>query len=356
MATYAQMAMAGQEAKDRAAWETAQNREGARRTKAAKWGGWGRTLGLLGAGLATAATGGLAAPVAAGLVGLGGLAGRSAGRAMAGGRERDADKSVDALFGQGEQRKWAKSIGDYQAGIRERMLTDTAKDAFSAYTMQKYFKPKMQDMYKKGMSKWQDFTRTPHEQLGMMTGDPNADLVINQAKAQSQAIAGLDGMPGEPAFSKADPSTWGRTPPPGASTLGPTPSPAGITNTVGPYGVNPVEQFGTDPLGATNISDPLSGLPSPYSPTAPSPDTYGAAVDRGRAMSEQGMLNDTIRQSLGLPTSVPDQMGGMDYQQWMGQSDDAFEAFLNQGQEGNLLNMVNQGPVYGPQLPPGWGG
>ena len=66
MATYAQLAMAAQEAKDRAGWETARDRESARRTKAAKWGGMGRTLGLLGAGLATAATGGLAAPVAAG--------------------------------------------------------------------------------------------------------------------------------------------------------------------------------------------------------------------------------------------------------------------------------------------------
>ena len=63
-------------------------------------------------------------------------------------------------------------------------------------------------------------------------------------------------------------------------------------------------------------------------------------------MSDQGMLNDTIRQSLGLPTSVPDQMGGMNYNQWMGQSDEAFEAFMNQGQEGSLLDMVNP---YAPQ-------
>jgi hypothetical protein len=33
-------------------------------------------------------------------------------------------------------------------------------------------------------------------------------------------------------------------------------------------------------------------------------------------------------------------MGGMNYQQWMGQSDDAFEAFMNQGQQGSLLNML----------------
>jgi len=339
MATYAQMAMAGQEAQDRAAFEAAHNKEQARRTKAAKWGGWGRTLGLLGAGVATAATGGLAAPVAAGLVGLGGLAGRSAGRAMAGGRERDADKNIDALFHQGEQRKFGKEIGDYQAGMRERMMADTGKDALSAFMMAKYFKPGMDKMKGKFLGRF----GSPDQKLGLMTGDPNARQMIDAAKAQSQAITNLDRMPGEAMFDKADPSTWGRTPPPGASMLGPTPSPAGITNPVGPYGVNPVQQFGTDPLGATNISDPLSGLPSPYSPTAPVSNTYGAAVDRGRAMSGQGMLNDTIRQSLGLPTSVPDQMGGMNYQQWMGQSDNAFESFMNQGQgqEGSLFDMIS---------------
>ena len=337
MATYAQLAMAAQEAKDRAGWETARDRESARRTKAAKWGGMGRTLGLLGAGLATAATGGLAAPVAAGLVGLGGLAGRSAGRALAGGRERDADKSVDALFGQGNQRRWAKSIGDYQAGMRERMLTDAGRDAFSAFAMQKYM-PKVQDLYKKGMSRWQDFAKTPGEKLAMLTGDPNADLVINQAKAQSEAIAGLDRMPGQPAFSKADPSTWGRTPPPGSSTLGPTPTPA-ITNPIGPYGVDPIKQFGTDPLGATNISDPLSAVPVPWRPTVPLSDTYDAAITKAagmRTMNDPGRItNLEVLKSMGLPAPPPqDFLGGMSYDQYMNLSDEAFE--------GNLLNLINQ--------------
>ena len=319
MATYAQMAMAGQEAKDRAAFETAQNREQARRTKASKWGGWGRTLGLLGAGVATAATGGLAAPVAAGLVGLGGLAGRSAGRAMAGGRERDADKNVDALFYQGEQRKFGKEIGDYQAGMRERMLTDTAKDAFSAYTMQKYFKPGMDKMKGKFLGRF----GSPDQKLGLMTGDPDARDFIEGVKSRSEYLAGPEaGMFGEEDIvRRLNPS------------VGPQgPMPVG-------QGLTPTQQFGTNPLGA----DMSTSVPTPYSPTAPSPDTYGAAVDRGRAMSGQGMLNDTIRQSLGLPTSVPDQMGGMNYQQWMGQSDNAFESFMNQGQgqEGSLFDMIS---------------
>tara|TARA_R110000765_G_scaffold160137_2_gene264283 strand:- start:54 stop:506 length:453 start_codon:yes stop_codon:yes gene_type:complete len=102
--------------------------------------------------------------------------------------------------------------------------------------------------------------------------------------------------------------------------------------------IDPSQQFGTNPLGAPD----MSSMPqSPYSPTPPTPDTYGAAINRGSAMSDAGYLNDTIRQSLRLPTSVPDQMGGMNYQQWMGQSDNAFESFLNQGQEGNLLDMLN---------------
>ena len=319
MATYAQMAMAGQEAQDRAAFESAHNREQARRTKAGKWGGWGRTLGLLGAGVATAATGGLAAPVAAGLVGLGGLAGRSAGRAMAGGRERDADKNVDALFYQGEQRKFGKEIGDYQAGMRERMLTDTAKDAFSAYTMQKYFKPGMDKMKGKFLGRF----GSPDQKLAMMTGDPNAAEAIARAKGASEYLAGPEaGMFGqEDVVRRLNPSVGPQ---------GPLPVGQGLT---------PTQQFGTNPLGA----DLSTSVPTPYSPTAPAPTTYGAAVDRGRAMSGQGMLNDTIRQSLGLPTSVPDQMGGMNYQQWMGQSDNAFESFMNQGQgqEGSLFDMIS---------------
>ena len=322
MATYGQLAMAGQEASDRAAFESAQNREQARRAKAGKWGGWGRTLGLLGAGLATAATGGLAAPVAAGLVGLGGLAGRSAGRALAGGRERDADKNIDALFHQGEQRKFAKDIGDYQAGMRERMLTDTAKDAFSAYTMQKYFKPAMGKMKSQFIGRF----GSPEQKLAMMTGDAGAADMIAGAKGTSEYLAGPDaGMFGqEDVVRRLNPAV---------SHAGPMPMGQNVTGS---------QQFGTNPLGA----DTSSVVPSPYSPTSPAPTTYGAAVERGRAMSDQGMLNDTIRQSLGLPTSVPDQLGGMNFNQWMGQSDQAFEAFMNQGQEGSLLDMVNP---YAPQ-------
>ena len=319
MATYAQMAMAGQEAQDRAAWESAQNRESARRTKAAKWGGWGRTLGLLGTAGLIASTGGLAGlPLAlkAGLIGLGGLGGRSFARSVSGGRERDADKSVDALFGQGEQRKWAKSIGDYQAGIRERMLTDTAKDAFSAYTMQKYFKPTIGKMKDKFIGR----LCSPDQKLAMMTGDPNARDFIAGVKAraayQSGPESGIYGQ--EDVVRRLNPSVGPQ---------GPLPVGQGLT---------PTQQFGTNPLGA----DLSTSVPTPYSPTAPAPTTYGAAVDRGRAMSGQGMLNDTIRQSLGLPTSVPDQMGGMSYDQYSNLSDEAFEAFMNQGQEGNLLNMV----------------
>ena len=321
MATYAQMAMAGQEAQDRAAFESAHNREQARRTKAGKWGGWGRTLGLLGAGLATAATGGLAAPVAAGLVGLGGLAGRSAGRALAGGRERDADKNIDALFHQGEQRKFAKEIGDYQAGMRERMLTDTAKDAFSAYTMQKYFKPGMDKMKGKFLGRF----GSPDQKLAMMTGDPNAAETIARAKGASEYLAGPEaGMFGqEDVVRRLNPSVGPQ---------GPLPVGQGLT---------PTQQFGTNPLGA----DLSTSVPTPYSPTAPAPTTYDEAMRKAAGMSTMDhvgrITNPEVLKSLGQRTPVPDQMGGMNWNQWMGQSDDAFEAFMNQGQEGNLLDMLN---------------
>jgi hypothetical protein len=58
-------------------------------------------------------------------------------------------------------------------------------------------------------------------------------------------------------------------------------------------------------------------------------------------MSGQGMLNDTIRQSLGLQTSVSDQMGGMSYDQYSNLSPEAFEAFMNQDQEGSLFDMIS---------------
>ena len=340
---YGDLLMAGQGWKDRLAFESASDVESERRTKSGKWGGWGRTLGLLGTTALIAATGGMAALPAAMLIGAGGVAGRSAGRAMAGGRERDSDKSVDALFYQGQQRKFKKEIGDYQAGMRERMLTDAGKDAFSAYTMQKYFKPAM------GKMKGQFIGRfgSPEQKLAMMTGDPGAADMIARAKGASEGIASLEGMHGETAFSKADPSTWGRTP--AASTLGPMLDP-GVVNPVGTYGVDPVQQFGTDPLGATNVDDPLSNVPSPYRPTVPPSDTYEAAVRRATSnipqqhMGGEQYLNETVRQSLGIPTAVQDQMGGLNYEQWMGQSDEALESYLtgsqSQGQQGNLFNLI----------------
>ena len=318
MATYGQLAMAGQASNDRVAFETAQNKETDRRTKANKWGGWGRTLGLLGTGLGIAAMSnpltGIPAAIA---IGLGGLAGRSAGRAAGGGRERDADKNIDAQFYQGKQREFAKEIGTYQEGVRERMLVDTGKDALSAFMYAKYAKPGMEKMKGKYLGRF----GSPDQKLGLMTGDPNARSMIDAAKAQSQSIASLDGMHGEAMFSKADPSTW-------ASQASRAVDPA---------------QLGTNPLGVSSGSDVLSSLPVPYSPTAPAASTYGAAVDRGSAMSDAGYLNDTIRQSLRLPSSVQDQMGGMNYQQWTGQSDQALEEFLmqGQGQQGSLFDMIS---------------
>jgi len=320
MATYGQMAMAGQEAQDRAAFESAHNREQARRTKAAKWGGWGRTLGLLGAGIATAATGGLAAPIAAGLTGLGGLAGRSVGRALGGGLERDADKNIDALFHQGEQRKFGKEIGDYQAGIRERMLTDTAKDAFSAYTMQKYFKPTMGKMKDKFIGRF----GSPDQKLGLMTGDPNARDFIEGVKGRAAYQAGPEsGIYGqEDVVRRLNPSVGPQ---------GPLPVGQGLT---------PTQQFGTNPLGA----DLSTSVPTPYSPTAPAPTTYDAAMRKAAGMSTMDhagrITNPEVLKSLGQRIPVQDQFGGMNYQQWMGQSDDALQAFMNQGQQGSLLNML----------------
>ena len=134
----------------------------------------------------------------------------------------------------------------------------------------------------------------------------------------------------------------------------------GVVNPVGTYGEDVIQQFGTDPVGATNVADPLSNVPSPYRPTVPSSDTYEAAVRRATSnipqqhMGGEQYLNETVRQSLGIPTAVQDQMGGLNYEQWMGQSDKALEAYLNQGQEGNLLDLIQNQDNVG--QPAWWGG
>jgi len=333
MSSYAQLAMAAQEAQDRAAFKAAERKESSRRGRAAKAGGWGRLLGM---GLAGLATGGMAPLVQAGLIGLGGLAGRSIGRAAAGGRERDADKNIDALFRQGDQEAFKENIEDYQKGTRERMLVDAGKDAFSAFTMAKYFKPHL-----------------AKAQASLGIGGAGAGLPpemaeeIARAKGASEYLAGADaGMFGKAGFSKADPTSWARTP--AASTLGPMTDP-GPVNTVGPYGVDPVQQFGTDPLGANN--DPLSNVPSPYSPTAPdlygsSAENYSNAVARGQAMSNQGMLSPEIRQSLGLTSQADQVMSNAyanNYAQLSNMSLDEFDAMMN-AQDGNLLDLTGGNP------------
>ena len=337
MAGLGELLMAAQGASDRDAFESAYDKEGARRTKAGKWGGWGRTLGLLGTAGLIAATGGLAGlPLAlkAGLVGLGGLGGRSFARSISGGRERDADKSVDALFHQGEQRKFAKDIGDYQAGMRERMLTDAATDAFSAYLM---------GGAGEKIAKW-------GADKPKFLGDWGAKTfgVGGEQFAAETTAKGLADNPWLAGASEAD-DLWAS----GIDSVAGSVNPAAAGMNLGPVAGSAV---GTD---LSNITNPLGAdtspvVSSPYSPTAPTADTYGAAVAKGRAMGDQGMLNDTIRQSLGLPTGVPDQMGGMNYEQWMGQSDQAFEAFMNQGQEGSLLDLIQNQDNVG--QPAWWGG
>ena len=139
MASIGQLLISGQGAKSRREIELAQENERARREKAAIGGGWGRALGFGGSFLATM---GMANPLtAAVLTGMGALAGRSAGRALTGGLERDADKSLDTDFYQGAQRDFKKDIGNYQQGMRNRMLMDTGRDIFSAYNLGKYMEP-----------------------------------------------------------------------------------------------------------------------------------------------------------------------------------------------------------------------
>ena len=204
--------------------------------------------------------------------------------------------------------------------MRERMLTDTAKDAFSAYTMQKYFKPGMDKMKGKFLGRF----GSPDQKLAMMTGDPNAAETIARAKGASEYLAGPEaGMFGqEDVVRRLNPSVGPQ---------GPLPVGQGLT---------PTQQFGTNPLGA----DLSTSVPTPYSPTAPAPTTYDEAMRKAagmRTMDHAGRItNPEVLKSLGQRIPVPDQMGGMNWDQWMGQSDEAFEAFMNQGQEGNLLNMV----------------
>ena len=145
MASLGQLALAAEDQRSRSAFSKAGLAESARRGKASLWGGRGRMLGLLGTTLATA---GMSNPLTAAiLVGMGGLAGRSIFRAFADGREQDANKEIDALFYQRQQDEFKKDIKDYQKGMRERMITDTGRDIFSAYAMRKYM-PEVQEFGK----------------------------------------------------------------------------------------------------------------------------------------------------------------------------------------------------------------
>ena len=167
MASYAQLAMAAQAAEDKRKIEAAQTDELARREKAGKWGGLGRTLGLLGMGLATGGMGLLGSSV---LTGLGGLGGRALGRSLGGGKESDAEKNVGGIFYKGARKDFRKNISDYHKGMNERMLVDTGKDMFSAYTFNKYMKPKLADM----KTKWTGKYGTDAEKLSLM--DPSGSI------------------------------------------------------------------------------------------------------------------------------------------------------------------------------------
>ena len=145
MASLGQLALAAEDQRSRSAFSKAGLAESERRGKASLWGGRGRMLGLLGTTLATA---GMSNPLTAAiLVGMGGLATRSIFRAFADGREQDANKEIDALFYQRQQDEFKKDIKDYQKGMRERMITDTGRDIFSAYAMRKYM-PEVQEFGK----------------------------------------------------------------------------------------------------------------------------------------------------------------------------------------------------------------
>ena len=328
MATYGQLAIAGQEAQDRGAFESSYDTEEARRTKSGKWGGWGRTLGLLGTAGLIASTGGLAGlPLAlkAGLIGLGGLGGRAFARSVSGGRERDANKNVDALFYQGEQRKFGKEIGDYQAGMRERMLTDAGRDAFVAYMMA----GAGDKIAKWGADKPKFLGDWGAKTLGV-GGDKFAAETTAKGLADNPWLAGA---------SEAD-DLWAS----GIDSVAGSVNPASAGMNLGPVAGSAVMGLSsiTNPLGAPNtpptIQGPLSDIPQV-------PTNYDEAMRKAAGMSTMDhagrITNPEVLKSLGQRIPVQDQMGGMNYQQWMGQSDNAFESFLNQGQEGNLLDMLN---------------
>ena len=144
MASVGQLLIAGQGSASRDDIRHAQEKEKARRGKAAVGGGWGRALGFGGSFLATM---GMTNPITAAIItGMGALGGRSLGRALTGGLERDADKSIDTDFYQGAQRDFKSEIGDYQQGMRNRMVMDTGRDMFSAYNLNK-LKTGMQDKF-----------------------------------------------------------------------------------------------------------------------------------------------------------------------------------------------------------------
>jgi len=144
MASIGDLLMAAQSSEDVSAFRSAQDVESERRGKANWWGGLGRTVGMIGTGIGIASMANPLTGIPLALaIGLGGLGGRSAARAAAGGRERHAEKDIDALFYQGEQEEFKKDIEGYQSGVRERMVTDVGRDALSAFMMQKYFQPTM---------------------------------------------------------------------------------------------------------------------------------------------------------------------------------------------------------------------
>ena len=317
MATYGQLAIAGQEAQDRGAFESSYDTEEARRTKSGKWGGWGRTLGLLGTAGLIASTGGLAGlPLAlkAGLIGLGGLGGRAFARSVSGGRERDANKNVDALFYQGEQRKFGKEIGDYQAGMRERMLTDAGRDAFVAYMMA----GAGDKIAKWGADKPKFLGDWGAKTLGV-GGDTFAAETTAKGLADNPWIAGA---------SEAD-DLWASGVDSGAGSV----NPASSGMNLGPVAGGAVIGLSsiTNPLGAPNtppvIQGPLSDIPQV-------PTNYDAAMRKAAGMSTKDhagrITNPEVLQSLRQRT--PQSMEDFFMQGQYG---------TTQGQEGSLFDMIS---------------
>ena len=230
MASIGQLLISGQGAKSRRDIELAQQKERARRGRAAVGGGWGRALGFGGSFLATM---GMANPLlAAGLTGLGALAGRSAGRALTGGLERDADKSLDTDFYQGAQRDFKSEIGDYQQGMRNRMLMDTGRDIFSAYNLGKYMEP--------------DATAVA-DKMGLETmKQPNPNI---PAPTQLSASGAVSSPIDDSLLNLVDPS--GITPPAVIQESQRLGLPVGTT---APYNVAPVTSgMNVNPIGGMNL-------------------------------------------------------------------------------------------------------